>query len=298
MEPRTRAVPTILDALASAAIRIFRPLVRILLRHNVSYKTCADWLRWCYADVAAREFTVPGRKQSNSRVAVLTGLTRVDVGYLLKMPPPDQVHQEEQYHRAGLVLSGWVNDPAYRDGDGNLLELPFENADGPSFSDLVNRFSGGTPPRAVLDELELSGAVEVRTDRTIRVLRPRYIPRANDREINYAQVFGLACGELINTIHHNWCAAKAEKRLQLVAYNDRIDPRLIPEAKQRVEDAARELTEQVDAILYEYEQRSRAARTRETSDNPDAPVPRIGLGLYFFRQEPDEPQTDDSNTES
>lgn len=298
MDAHSRAVPTVLDALASAAVRIFRPLVRIMLRHNVSYKTCAEWLRWCYADVASREFTVPGRKQSNSRVAVLTGLTRVDVGHLLKMPAPDKVHQEEQYHRAGLVLSGWVNDPDFRDADGEPLALPFENGDGPSFSELVNRFSGGTPPRAVLDELELSGAVEVRSDRTVRVLRPRYIPRANDRQINYAQVFGLACGELINTIHHNWRSEKGEKRLQLVAYNDNIDPSLIPEAKQRIEDAARELTEQVDGILYEYEQRSRGSRSPESNGNPQVSSPRVGLGLYYFRQEPDETPTDDANTES
>ena len=269
-----------LDALAKAAIRVFRPFVRILLRHNVSYKTCAEWLRWCYADVANREFSPPGRKQSKSRIAVLTGLTRIDVNNLLAMPAPHKAHQEEHYHRAGLVLSGWANDPAFQNEQGRISVLPFESDDdaSPSFSQLVARHSGGAPARAVLDELVLNGAVKVLPDRQIELLRTRYITQTEDIDIDYCQIFGLACGELIETIAHNWQPDQHEKRLQLIVYNRSIHPRLLGEAKQRLETATRELAEQADQWLYEFETRS----DEIDQAGPRSDRARVGIGMYYF----------------
>lgn len=296
MDGVTRNSQTTLDALARAAVRIFRPMVRILLRHNVSYKTCADWLRWCYADVARTEFTLPGRKQSKSRIAVLTGLTRVDVNQLLGTPAPDQVPQQEQYHRAGLVLSGWANDPAFRDGDRPRKVLPFEGGETnePSFSQLVGRHSGGAPARAVLDELERNGAVRVLPDRMIELVRSRYITPGDGTDINYSDVFGLACGELINTIDYNWNPdadnARGDKRLQLVVYNRSIDPTLVGAAREEVESAARELAEQVDERLYRYEQKS-----LELESTDSEPV-RVGLGLYYFQSATESPINEKGDT--
>ncbi|MEX0914899.1 MAG: DUF6502 family protein [Wenzhouxiangellaceae bacterium] len=278
MDAQTRSTTT-LDALARAAVRIFRPLVRIMLRHNVSYKTCAEWLRWCYADVAYKDFALPARKQSKSRVAVLTGLTRIDVNQLLTMPPPDSIPQEEQYHRAALVLTGWANDREFHSNGRPMKQLPFEaDADAPSFSKLVSRHSGGAPARAVLDELERNGAVRVQSDRTIELVRTRYIGRADASDINYADIFGMSCGDLMETLCYNWAPERDEKRLQLLVYNRSIHPDLVGPAKQKVESAARELAEQVDNWLYEFE-----IRSKDLPHTTDSRRARLGLGLYYFQ---------------
>ncbi|MDT8439290.1 MAG: DUF6502 family protein [Wenzhouxiangellaceae bacterium] len=279
---------TATDALAAAAVRIFRPLVRILLRHNVSYKTCADWLRWCYADVAWKEFGVPGRKPTKSRVAILTGLTRIDVQQLLEMPPPDEIEQHERHHRAGLVLTGWASDARFHDGDAPIAVLPFESDDGvPSFSELVSRHSGGTPARAVLDELERNGAVEVLPGRHVRLKRTRYITQAADQDITYADIFGHSTGALVETIDHNWRPDVTDKRLQFLVYNREIHPELVASAQREIEDGARELAERIDQTLYDYEQRSDILQR-----DPDPPRQTVGLGLYFFEHpsKPSEPE--------
>lgn len=274
-----RTTLTTLDSLARAAIRIFRPLVRILIRHDVSYKTCADWLRWCYADVAHTDFRIPGRKPSKSRVAVLTGLTRVDVHQLLAQPAPDEVPQEEQYHRAALVLSGWANDAAFRADGAPLPTLPFDaDGDRPSFSRLVARHSGGAPARAVLDELQRNGAVKVLEDRTIELVRTRYIAKADADDLQTAEIFGMATSDLITTIAHNWQQDNGDRYLQLVVYNRDIHPDLADEARAKIEAAARELAERVDEWLYHYEEAS-----RERGLDEDSTPIRLGLGLYTVK---------------
>ncbi|MEA3232214.1 MAG: DUF6502 family protein, partial [Thermodesulfobacteriota bacterium] len=61
-----------LKRLSAAVIRLLRPLVRILLRNGVSYRTFSDLAKWVYVDVASKEFGIKGRKQSTSRISVVT----------------------------------------------------------------------------------------------------------------------------------------------------------------------------------------------------------------------------------
>jgi hypothetical protein len=50
----------ILKPLSAAVLRLFRPLVRVLLRNGVSYRTFADFAKWVYVDVATKEFGIEG----------------------------------------------------------------------------------------------------------------------------------------------------------------------------------------------------------------------------------------------
>ena len=77
-----------LQALSAAALRLLRPLVRILLRGGISYKTFADLVKWVYVDVAMKEFGIAGRKQSISRVSVITGLSRKEVLRVRRLSEP------------------------------------------------------------------------------------------------------------------------------------------------------------------------------------------------------------------
>jgi Family of unknown function (DUF6502) len=69
-------------ALHAAVLRVLRPLVRLLLHHGVPYETFADLARWVYVDGAYKEFALANRKQSTSRVSVITGLNRKEVARL------------------------------------------------------------------------------------------------------------------------------------------------------------------------------------------------------------------------
>ena len=56
-------------ALVKALIRMLRPLVRLLLANRVTYPVLSNILKAVYVDVADRDFPVPGKSQTNSRIS-------------------------------------------------------------------------------------------------------------------------------------------------------------------------------------------------------------------------------------
>src|SRR5512139_3152579 len=142
----------ITKAIAAAVTTLLRPLVRLLLRNGISYRTFSDIAKRVYVTVAAEEFGIPGRKQSKSRISILTGLSRKEVLRVSRLPSPDDLGAVERYNRAARVVGGWVRDPRFNPGSGQPMDLPFDG-EGTCFGELVRIYSGDAPSRAVLDEL-------------------------------------------------------------------------------------------------------------------------------------------------
>ena len=270
---RTSSTP-VMKSCAAAATRIFMPLVGMFLRHGIPYKTVAEWLRWCYVKVAMEDFKIPKRKQTKSRVAVLTGLTRVDVDRLLNRKPPAETDTIEQYQRAAKVLTGWARDERYHNGDGTALDLPFDGAT-PSFTQLVDHFSGGAPPRAILDELIRVKAVRRTKSRTIRLVTPQYVPLTGKDSLQQLDILGHATGGLVTAVAHNTAPECDETWLQGLAANHRIPASRLEEVSRHIKAMGRELLFEIDDYLYN--------QALDESETADEPLSEAGFGVYFFR---------------
>src|SRR6266852_1684230 len=83
MQRKSTSRPRVGRALAAALERVLRPLFRIVLRNHMSFKAFLDIAKHAYVEVAATEFRIPGKKQSISRIALLSGLTRKEVHRVL-----------------------------------------------------------------------------------------------------------------------------------------------------------------------------------------------------------------------
>lgn len=105
--------------LSAATLQLLRPLVKILLRNNVPHQTLAEWAKQAYANVANSEFGIAGKKQTVSRIAILTGLMRKEVQRLLNQPENAPQADGEERHRAARVITGWVRDQDSGDGSGS-----------------------------------------------------------------------------------------------------------------------------------------------------------------------------------
>ena len=111
-------------------------VITLLLRNGVTYGDFSDLSKWVFMDVASKEFGVPGRKQTVSRVSVITGLTRKEVSRLQKIETPDDSAIAHQYNRAARVISGWLRDKRFQDKSGDPAPLDFDKGKH-SFTDLV-----------------------------------------------------------------------------------------------------------------------------------------------------------------
>ena len=179
-----------------------QPLVRILVRNGVSYSELSEVLKNVFVEVAERDFTIPGRRTSQSRIAILTGLTRKEVAKQKDLlDRGESLNAVSNLNRVTRVLVGWHTDPEFTGPYGMPLELPFESPVATSFTDLVRRHSGDMAPRAMLDELLRVGAVEKLSTGSFKVLVRAYIPESLHPDA--LQRFGEVVRDFINTYEFN-----------------------------------------------------------------------------------------------
>jgi hypothetical protein len=197
--------------LLEAVQRILQPLVRILLRNGIPSDALTELVRKVYVDVAERDFTLEGKRQTNARISVITGLNRKEVARLRGAEPLSE-EGRTRWNRAATVLGAWYRDPEFLDRKGDPLDLPFEDGE-PSFVGLVRKYSGDMQPWAVADELLRVDAIE-EVDGRLRMTTRGYVP-SNDPEAVISEILGLDTAELIETIDHNLQAGPDDKLFQL-----------------------------------------------------------------------------------
>lgn len=269
---------TVRDILHGAVTRLLRPLARILLRHNVSFLTFSDLAKRVFIEVAEETFPPEGRRQSVSRIAMLTGLSRKEVLRVKRLPHPLDSEATAQQGRSTRVISGWTRDPVFMDEAGNPLALPFDGDEG-SFSDLVRRYSGDIPPRAVLDELIRVGLVERGQDGGIRLIARAYVPQAGTAE--KLSILGVEAADLLNTIDHNIHNEGEEPFFQRKVCYYRFPAAYLPELRELARSRSQGLLEDLNRWMAEHDE---AGAGDEVS--------RAGLSIYYFEGPPEDDHED------
>lgn len=263
------------QTLNSALLRLLRPLVRILLRNGISFAQFSEQAKHAYVDVAWKEFQIPGKTQTTSRIATLTGLTRKDVQRINGMSNDDPVPGNAKYNRAARVISAWISEPHYQNADGQPLLLPFDGA-APSFGALVKQFSGDITLHTILDELIHVGAVVEQENGLLELVARAYIPDGDDAE--KIAILGADSADLIATIGHNLKATPGQRYFQRKVNYDNLPCEVMPELRKIIEQKAQAALESMNADL--------ALRDRDR--HPELTGKgrvRAGLGIYYFEHQ-------------
>lgn len=266
------------NPLHRALYRILRPLARLLLRNGIPFAEFAELVKRAYVDAAMEDFSDNRKKPTDSRAAVMTGLTRKEVRKQREIlaGEHDGCADARYENRASRVVSGWVHDSAFQGGEGEPAELPF---DGPSsFSELVRRYSGDMTPRAVLEELERVGVVAT-GDSGKLVLRQRaYIPAGDSEEM--LQIFGEDVSDLIATIDHNLVGSEADSQplfQRTLVYNN-IPPEVMARWRPYAAQQSQAMLEQLDKWLGPHD--------RDVAGHSDGKASgdavRTGVGIFYF----------------
>ncbi|HMC15292.1 MAG TPA: DUF6502 family protein, partial [Albitalea sp.] len=236
-------------ALRRALEQLMRPLCRLLLRHSVSFGAFEEMAKRVYVDVALKDFGIPGKKPTTSRVAVLSGLTRKEVQRILTEADPDAAEVADRYNRAARVLTGWVRDPEFLDRRGRPRALELDGDAG--FAALVKRYSGDMPSRAVLDELVRVGAVERRADSRLQLVTHAYVPQHST--VDKLGILGTDVADLIATIDHNLQHGAADPRFQRKVMYDAMPVSALPGFRKVSTQQAQALLERLDRWLAKHE---------------------------------------------
>jgi len=264
--------------LTQTILRLLQPLIRILLRNGVPFGTFAELARWVYVDVALNDFAIEGRKISDSRVSVLTGLTRKEVRRLKALDLSGGEEDLVRYNRAAKVLTAWGRDPSYQDSSGRPIDLSFDD-EAPSFTSLVHAFSGDVPVRAILDELLRVGAVELTTSNRVRLLERAYVPRTGEAE--KLGILGADVAALIRTIDRNLTNDPSGPLFQRKVAYDNLPSEAVAQFKSLSRKKSQELLEEFDSFLAEHD------RDRNQQVKGDERW-SAGVGIYYFDEKLEE----------
>ena len=245
----------------------------MLLKRGVSYGTFADLAKWVFADVAKKEFEIPGKKISDSRVSVITGLTRHDVKNLLSTASPEEFKIEEKHHRATSIINGWVFDKAYQDSNGNLLELDLKGKE-KSFESLVKEYGGDVTYRSILDELVRSDSLELLPNNKVRLKRKRFVPNLDEEQI--LSILGEDVSSLIRTIDHNIENPGQKDFLQLNASSIYLNKEKMALIRNEMKKKGIVFLQEIDAWLMTQEVDPQSKNAEEYYTG--------GLGIYYFEE--------------
>lgn len=256
------------DALQRTLTRVLRPLVRLSLSCGLTFPAFSAVIRRLFIDVAEKEFSIPGKSQTDSRVSLITGIHRKDVSRLRMgempmpvLPPP--------VSRTSRIVARWLADPRYCDERGLPQALPRSGVEGePSFESLVGDVTRDLRARAVLDEWLDRGIVVIDADDRVHLSAAAIVPEAGDDALRHYFTRNLhdhAAAAVANMIED------APPFLERAVHYNRISPGLAA----RLEALSREEAMQMLLRL------NRAANDAiETDEGGDA---RWMTGVYVFR---------------
>ncbi len=252
------------------------PVVRFLLKHGVTWAEFAELSKDAYVIVAREDYGVQGRPTNNSRVAMLTGISRREVSHIR-----DRILDSETQapslrgNRISQILTGWHTDGDFLTSAGDPRELPAAGESG-SFAALLKRYAGDLPHGAVQKEMLQRGLIEERPDGVFKVLRRDYAYSNLDPEI--ISHMSVTLHDHATTLEHNLDEKRSTStRFEVMADNARIPAAHMDEFRDLVERQGMAFLEGIDAWLSQH-----AAGDEELAE---ARSVRLGAGVYLIHDE-------------
>jgi len=255
------------------ALKILRPLVRMLIRQGVAHRTLEDYVREAYVLEGEEELLGNGGKVTVSSLAVLTGLSRKEVKRIKDSAADGEEGDAAQRHRIVRLLGAWSNHPDFSEnGEGRALPIQGEQ----SFTELVKRFSGDMTPVSTLSLLEQSGNV-LRVGDELFLIKKHYLPVQTPTQ--QLALFGTDVNELMQTIIHNLSSKHQERWFQRKVSNAQVSVDALAAFKQYAAEKSMALLEDYDEWLSKHEISNQAQRE---SDPQGEAAAYVTVGIYYL----------------
>jgi hypothetical protein len=275
-------------AVVSALRKILRPLVKFMVANQVTYPFLINMLKSVYVDVAEKDFPVPHKKQTDSRINLLTGVHRKDVKRLRAEEDITETHPMN-ISVGSQIVARWVGDKQLQNPDGTPKILPLQDHDefsNDSFEGLVaNIAKGDIRPRVVLDELMRLDMVELDPDHRVILKTSTFTPDKGQEEKLY--FFGKNIQDHLYAGVHNLAGGKPPFFDRSVYYD---------ELSQK---SIRELSEMANKLGMEALLRinERALALQKADKKAPDNHYRMNFGIFNFNQQYDPAAERDSENQ-
>jgi hypothetical protein len=264
-------------ALAAQAVAlVLKPLARLMIDHGLQLPAMVELLKQTLVDEAAGAFGLADKGSSDTRIALLTGVHRKDVKRLREAGPVAPANDAAPMDSvAASVVARWISEPRFLNADQSARALartqrrsmPGE----PDFTTLVAEVSSDVGARAVLDELERLGVVDVREDGYVVLKANAFVPREGLRE-SFA-FLSANVGEHLAAATHNLAPHRSgPPKLEQSAFSADLSV----QQKDQLQQLARTLWA---SALQQFLQTATVAEQRSQADA--GPKYKVRFGVYF-----------------
>lgn len=257
--------------------RIVDALVEVLFDGGVTVHEITRLIRERAVRAASRTISSKTGRSSNSRVAIMTGLSRSEVARILRAKDVSSARRLGQ-HPGERVLSAWYESAPFLSANGDPATLPIFGKY-KSFENLVLLNSGGIPVRAMLDQLSQVDAIEVLPGQRVR---PKSrIPVFTGLSSAAIASIGERGAELIETLKSN-LRKSSNPFFEGTAIVENIDSDVIPLIRREITEQGVNFIESANSLLKRHKAKVRKS-ARQTK-----PTYRVGVTLYYFQNETSE----------
>ena len=266
--------------------RAFWPLIKLLLHRGIGYPALAEALKSVFIRVAQAEFPLHGKRETDSRISLLTGIHRRDVKRLrdasrarsrgagddsaaTKTIAPATA---EEISLSARVIAIWTGLPDYLDARGEPRPLPRLARKGGehSFESLVRSISTDIRPRALLDEWLRRRAVTLDEEDRVCLNVDAFMAQKDlDEKAFY---FAQNIYDHLSAIAHNLTGTQPPFLERCVFYGG-----LTPESIAELTDLARK-----EGMKALQSVNRRALELKAGDAGNPAARSRMNFGLYFF----------------
>lgn len=258
--------------LLAAYGRLLRPLIRILIRNGVTFGEFTEVAKHAYVEVAERDFSVPNKQITQSRISALTGLPRGEVSNVIEIEnAKGQDGVGSNLNRIVAVLTGWHTDSDYTGPYGVPLELRLNDSGDLDFSRLAKRHAGEkVAPEVLLKEMVIAGVATETEKGWFKPLTRYFIPEGSAPA--GLEHLSRTLQDLVTTIEHNLLEKDPNNKMfeRHVYTEEGIRPEDLPRFEAFAKERAMNLLEEIDNWLSHL-------------DKPNAPIDdRISTGLGVF----------------
>jgi len=271
-------------ALLRALRSLLRPLVRFLVARQVPYPFLANLLKGVYVEIAERDFALAGKRLTDSRISLLTGVYRRDVKRLRAelregsvIPPAVSLGAE--------VVAHWNGLPEFVDAEGRPNPLPVHAEAGPSFETLVASVSTDIRARSVLDEWLRLGVVHFDDRGRVVLDSGAFVPQKGIEEKLY--YFGRNLRDHIAAAAHN-VQAEEPPFAERSVYYGRLSAASVAEIGEFAAEQGMTALQAVNRLAIRLQERD--AQAGDTTR-------RMTFGVYFLEAEA-EPASDAEPTDA